>query len=76
MSSSASWPIFFLLNTAVQHRIIEMQAILVELIEQFEFTIPEDKPEIIRFPAGLVAPLVKDDMKAGPQMPLRVTLTQ
>ncbi|KAJ8474242.1 hypothetical protein ONZ51_g7351 [Trametes cubensis] len=56
--------------------IIEMQAILVELIEQFEFAIPEDKPEIIRFPAGLVAPLVKDDMKAGPQMPLRVTLTQ
>ncbi|KAH9885379.1 PAH-inducible cytochrome P450 monooxygenase PC-PAH 1 [Cubamyces lactineus] len=56
--------------------IIEMQAILVELIEQFEFTIPEDKPEIIRFPAGLVAPLVKDDMQAGPQMPLRVTLAQ
>ena len=28
-------------------RIIEMQAILVELIEKFEFTIPEDKPEII-----------------------------
>ncbi|KAI0779018.1 PAH-inducible cytochrome P450 monooxygenase PC-PAH 1 [Trametes elegans] len=56
--------------------IIEMQAILVELIEQFEFTIPEDKPEIIRFPAGLVAPLVKDDMAAGPQMPLRVSLVQ
>ncbi|KAI0658317.1 PAH-inducible cytochrome P450 monooxygenase PC-PAH 1 [Cubamyces menziesii] len=56
--------------------IIEMQAILVELIEQFEFAIPEDKPEILRFPAGLVAPLVKDDMKAGPQMPLRVTLAQ
>ena len=53
-----------------------MQAILVELIEQFEFAIPEDKPEILRFPAGLVAPLVKDDMKAGPQMPLRVTLAQ
>ncbi|OSD02196.1 PAH-inducible cytochrome P450 monooxygenase PC-PAH 1 [Trametes coccinea BRFM310] len=56
--------------------IIEMQVILVELIEQFEFTIPEDKPEIIRFAAGLVAPLVKDDMKAGPQMPLRVSLIQ
>ncbi|KAI9066918.1 cytochrome P450 [Trametes sanguinea] len=56
--------------------IIEMQAILVELIEQFEFTIPENKPEIVRFAAGLVAPLVKDDMKAGPQMPLRVSLIQ
>ncbi|CDO77274.1 hypothetical protein BN946_scf184753.g24 [Trametes cinnabarina] len=56
--------------------IIEMQAILVELIEQFEFAVPEDKPEIIRFAAGLVAPLVKDDMQAGPQMPLRVSLIQ
>ncbi|KAI0652675.1 PAH-inducible cytochrome P450 monooxygenase PC-PAH 1 [Trametes meyenii] len=56
--------------------IIEMQAILVELIEQFEFTIPEDKPEILRFPAGLVAPLVKSDMKAGAQMPLQVSLVQ
>ncbi|KAM5531332.1 hypothetical protein V8D89_014461 [Ganoderma adspersum] len=56
--------------------IIEMQAILVELIEHFEFTIPEDKPEIIRFPAGIVAPLVKSEMHRGPQMPLRVSLLQ
>lgn len=53
-----------------------MQAILVELIENFEFAIPEDKPEIMRFPAGLVAPLVKSDMMAGPQMPLHVSLVQ
>ncbi|KAI0829070.1 PAH-inducible cytochrome P450 monooxygenase PC-PAH 1 [Trametes gibbosa] len=56
--------------------IIEMQAILVELIEQFEFTIPEDKPTIISFPAGLVAPLVAEDMQAGPQMPLAVSIAQ
>ncbi|KAH9854395.1 PAH-inducible cytochrome P450 monooxygenase PC-PAH 1 [Lenzites betulinus] len=56
--------------------IIEMQAILVELIEQFEFTIPESKPTIISFPAGLVAPLVAEDMKAGPQMPLTISLAQ
>lgn len=53
-----------------------MQAILVELIEHFEFTIPEDKPEIIRFPAGLVAPLVKSEMHIGPQMPLCVSPVQ
>ena len=53
-----------------------MQAILVELIEHFEFLVPEDKPEIVRFPAGLVTPLVKSDMQAGPQMPLRVSLAQ
>ena len=53
-----------------------MQAILVELIENFEFSVPEDKPHIIRFPAGLVAPLVLSDMAAGPQMPLQVSLVQ
>ena len=53
-----------------------MQAILVELIEHFEFAIPDDKPEIVRFPAGLLTPLVKSDMAAGPQMPLRVSLAQ
>ncbi|KAM5532813.1 hypothetical protein V8D89_013532 [Ganoderma adspersum] len=56
--------------------IIEMQAILVELIEHFEFAIPEDKPEIVRFPAGLVAPLVKSEMHLGPQMPLRISPVQ
>ena len=56
--------------------IIEMQAILVELIEHFEFAIPEDNPQIVRFPAGLVAPLVMSEMTAGPQMPLRVSLVQ
>ena len=53
-----------------------MQAILVELIEHFEFSIPDDKPEIIRFPVGLAVPLVKSDMAAGPQMPLRISLAQ
>ncbi|PIL24888.1 cytochrome P450 [Ganoderma sinense ZZ0214-1] len=55
---------------------IEMQAILVEMIEHFEFAIPEDKPEIVRFPAGLVAPLVKSEMHLGPQMPLRISPVQ
>ena len=53
-----------------------MQAILVELIEHFEFSIPEDKPRILRFPAGIAASLVMDDMAAGAQMPLWVTPVQ
>ena len=53
-----------------------MQAILVELIGHFEFSVPDDKPEIVRFPSGIVAPLVKGDVEAGPQMPLRVSLVQ
>lgn len=53
-----------------------MQAILVSLLENFEIAIPDDKPEILRFPAGLVSPLVKSDMAAGPQMPLHITPVQ
>ena len=62
--------------TAGHHRMIEMQAIVTDLIENFKFTLPKDKPEIVRFPAGLLTPLVKSDMAAGPQMPLRVSLVQ
>ncbi|KAI0754753.1 cytochrome P450 [Daedaleopsis nitida] len=52
---------------------MEMQTIIIELIENFEFHIPDDKPEIIRFAAGISVPLVKSDMAAGPQMPLWIT---
>ncbi|KAI0641434.1 PAH-inducible cytochrome P450 monooxygenase PC-PAH 1 [Trametes meyenii] len=56
--------------------IIEMQTILADLIERFEFSIPEDKPDIISFPAGIIVPLVKSDMQAGAQMPLRVSFVE
>ncbi|KAI8980581.1 cytochrome P450 [Trametes punicea] len=52
---------------------IEMQAILVELIEHFDFALPEDKPRIVRFPAGMMLPVVEGAERNGPQMPLRVT---
>ncbi len=53
-----------------------MQALLVELIEKFEFSTPEDKPEIIRFAGGLMTPLVASEMHLGSQMPLQVSLVQ
>ncbi|RPD64581.1 cytochrome P450 [Lentinus tigrinus ALCF2SS1-7] len=53
--------------------LIEIQAILVELIERFAFTIPEDSPEIVRLPAGLTTPIVKGEEAVGAQMPLHVT---
>ncbi|KAI0721412.1 PAH-inducible cytochrome P450 monooxygenase PC-PAH 1 [Cerioporus squamosus] len=56
--------------------IIEMQALLVELIEKFEFNVAEGNPEIIRFAAGLMTPLVANEMHLGSQMPLRVSLVQ
>lgn len=50
-----------------------MQAILTELIENFEFISPSGV-EIQRLPAGLMVPMVKGKMSEGTQMPLRVSL--
>lgn len=52
---------------------IEMQAITVDLVENFQFSIPKEKPEIIRVPSGIMGPMVKGKMHEGMQMPLHVT---
>ncbi|OCH89199.1 PAH-inducible cytochrome P450 monooxygenase PC-PAH 1 [Obba rivulosa] len=54
--------------------ILEMQAILVELLENFEFSIPDDKPEIQRVPAGLMVPMIRNKMHLGTQMPLKISV--
>ncbi|KAL6303953.1 cytochrome P450 [Sparassis latifolia] len=54
--------------------ILEMQTILVELLENFKFSIPSYKPDIQRIPSGLMAPMVRDKMHLGTQMPLRVVV--
>nr|BAL05189.1 cytochrome P450 [Phanerodontia chrysosporium] len=53
--------------------LIEMQAIVADLVENFKFSIPPEKPEIIRVPAGIMGPMVKGKMHEGLQMPLHVT---
>ena len=59
------------------HRLYQLQAVSAEFLEKFEFSLPEDKPRILRGPgAGMVA-LVEE--KSGEQiaaMPLRVSLAQ
>ena len=50
---------------------MEMQTILVELMDNFEFSFPEGT-QINRQPAGLMLPFVKGKMGDGPQMPLCV----
>lgn len=54
-------------------RLIELQAIVVELVENFKFAPPEDEPGIIRVPTGIMSPMVKGRMGEGVQMPLHVT---
>lgn len=50
-----------------------MQAIVADLIENFKFSIPDEKPEIVRVPAGIMGPMVRGREKEGMLMPLRVT---
>ncbi|KAG2157942.1 cytochrome P450 [Suillus bovinus] len=53
--------------------VLEMQAVLVELVENFEYRFPEGV-EIIRLNAGLMAPMVEGKMHEGVQMPLEVSI--
>ncbi|PSS30876.1 hypothetical protein PHLCEN_2v2603 [Hermanssonia centrifuga] len=62
-----------LISICAYNRVIEMQAIMFDLIENFKFALAEDKPEILRVPMGIMGPMVKGKMHEGVQLPLRVT---
>ncbi|KAG2067610.1 cytochrome P450 [Suillus decipiens] len=53
--------------------VLEIQAVLVELFENFEFRFPEGV-EIVRLNAGLMTPMVKGKLHEGIQMPLEVSV--
>lgn len=55
--------------------VLEQQAIVADLIENFEFALPDDakEMEILRKPTGLMVPMVKDHMELGSWMGLKVT---
>jgi hypothetical protein len=50
-----------------------MQAVLVELVENFEYRFPEGV-EVIRLNGGPMAPMVEGKMHEGLQMPLEVSV--
>ena len=52
--------------------LIEMQAILVGMIENFEFSLPPGKVEILRVPIAAMSPMVKGRLEEGVMMPLTV----
>ena len=54
--------------------LIEMQAIIVALIEDFEFSMPpkECNIEIVRKPLGIMSPMIKSRLNEGVLMPLIV----
>lgn len=53
--------------------VIELQTILVEVMEESQFSMPEGV-EILRLPAGFMVPVVKGKMSEGTQMPFLVSL--
>ncbi|KAF4605321.1 hypothetical protein EYR40_004105 [Pleurotus pulmonarius] len=55
--------------------IIELQALIVEAVENFKFVLPKGV-EIMRLPAGIMIPMVKGKMSEGTQMPLQVSLVE
>lgn len=55
-------------------RVLEMQAILTELIETFEFAKPKQGLDIMRVPAGIMVPMIRGKMHEGVQMPLQVSV--
>ncbi|KAK0204382.1 cytochrome P450 [Desarmillaria ectypa] len=52
--------------------VMELQVILFELLESFKFTFYKAGVDIKRQHAGLMIPMVRDEMSKGPQMPLHL----
>ena len=54
----------------------QLQAVAAELLETFEFALPDDQPQIKRAPAMLMVPVVEGKEELGTAMPLRVALAK
>ena len=63
-------------HTNGENRMIELQALVAEVLEHFEFGVPEENYEIIRAPAGVMVPLVRGKYELGAVMPLSVSMVQ
>ena len=53
-----------------------MHAFLVTLVRQFDFSLPDDGPEVKSIPLalGIMTPVVVGEEHKGPQMLLKVTV--
>ncbi|KAK0214101.1 cytochrome P450 [Armillaria fumosa] len=52
--------------------VMELQVILFELLESFKFTFPKEGIDIKRQHAGIMIPMVRDEMSKGTQMPMHL----
>ncbi|EGO24688.1 hypothetical protein SERLADRAFT_356230 [Serpula lacrymans var. lacrymans S7.9] len=53
--------------------VLEMQAVLTELIEMFEFKYPEGL-DVVRLNSGIMSPAIRGKVEMGVQLPLHVSL--
>lgn len=58
----------------VLSRLLELQAFLVELINNFEFTVTEDVRKIRREACLVMVPTIEGQVGKGAQLPLRVSV--
>ncbi len=62
--------------TYTTYSVYQLQAVAAEILETFEFALPEPKPRIRRTPAVLMVPVVEGQEDLGFAMPLRVSLAK
>lgn len=78
---SRKWPAKYQTETStltgrlfVANSVTGVHTFLVTLLRQFDFSLPDDGPEIKTMGQGLISPVVVGEEHKGPQMPLKVTL--
>lgn len=58
------------------HRIVELQAFLVELVNNFEFSCTPEAGKIRREACTVMAPTIEGQVEKGTQMPLRIKVAE
>ena len=67
----------FTLTSPIPVSLYQMQAVAAELLERFEFALPQDKPHMVRAPGGpTMLPMVKGKEELGSVLPLRVLIAE
>ncbi|KZT27521.1 cytochrome P450 [Neolentinus lepideus HHB14362 ss-1] len=54
--------------------VIEMQVFVVEIVRNFQLSLPSDGKRVLRATSGVMAPVVEGEVEKGKQLPLTVEL--
>ncbi|TFK56441.1 cytochrome P450 [Heliocybe sulcata] len=56
--------------------VIEMQVFVVEIVRNFQLSLPSDGKKVLRATSGVMAPVVAGEVEKGKQLPLMVELRE